>query len=75
MGLGRVGGFLGLSAGCGGALARKLAREYPSADVSVLDVPRVVEAAKQHFSQADDTIRFVEGELHPAHCSGKSPAW
>nr|XP_023668207.1 acetylserotonin O-methyltransferase-like isoform X1 [Paramormyrops kingsleyae] len=49
--------------GCGGALARELSREYPSADVSVLDVPRVVQAAKQHFSQTDDTIRFVEGDF------------
>ncbi|XP_048851528.1 acetylserotonin O-methyltransferase 2 isoform X3 [Brienomyrus brachyistius] len=56
--------------GCGGALARELAREYPSADISVLDVPRVVQAAKQHFSQPDDTIRFVEGDFF----SGEIPA-
>lgn len=48
--------------GCSGALARELAREYPSSTVTVLDLPKVVQTAKQHFSEeGDSTIEFQEG--------------
>ncbi len=48
-------------AGCSGALARELAKEYPSSTVTVLDLPAVVQTAQRHFAQQDDTICFQEG--------------
>jgi len=53
--------FLRCFAGCSGALARELAKEYPSSTVTVLDLPAVVQTAQQHFAQQDDTIGFQEG--------------
>uniref|UniRef100_A0A672N278 Acetylserotonin O-methyltransferase n=1 Tax=Sinocyclocheilus grahami TaxID=75366 RepID=A0A672N278_SINGR len=54
-------------AGCSGALARELAKEYPSSTVTVLDLPAVVQTAQQHFAQQDATIwDFFEGEIPPA---------
>ncbi|XP_063040052.1 acetylserotonin O-methyltransferase 2 [Engraulis encrasicolus] len=49
--------------GCSGGLARELAREYPSSKVTVLDLPKVIETAKQHFSESDSTIEFMEGDF------------
>lgn len=53
--------FCGVFAGCSGALARELAKEYPSSTVTVLDLPTVVQTAQRHFAQQDDTICFQEG--------------
>lgn len=50
-------------AGCSGALARELAKEYPSSTVTVLDLPAVVQTAQRHFAQQDDTICFQEGDF------------
>uniref|UniRef100_A0A8C1WJ31 Acetylserotonin O-methyltransferase n=2 Tax=Cyprinus carpio TaxID=7962 RepID=A0A8C1WJ31_CYPCA len=49
--------------GCSGALARELAKEYPSSTVTVLDLPAVVQTAQRHFAQQDDTICFQEGDF------------
>ncbi|KAI2654376.1 Acetylserotonin O-methyltransferase [Labeo rohita] len=49
--------------GCSGALARELAKEYPSSTVTVLDLPAVVQTARRHFAQHDDTICFQEGDF------------
>ncbi|ROL41542.1 Acetylserotonin O-methyltransferase, partial [Anabarilius grahami] len=49
--------------GCSGALARELAKEYPSSTVTVLDLPAVVQTAQRHFTQQDDTICFQEGDF------------
>ena len=48
--------------GCSGALARELAKEYPSSSVIVFDLPQVVETAQKHFSEQDDAIVFQSGE-------------
>lgn len=48
--------------GCTGALARELAKEYPSSSVTVFDLPLVVEAAQKHFRLEDDTVVFQSGE-------------
>ena len=48
--------------GCSGALARELARAYPSSLVTVLDLPKVIHMAREHFSEEGDTILFQEGE-------------
>lgn len=53
--------------GCTGALAREVARVYPSASVTVFDLPQVVETAQKHFSQDDDTVVFQTGEPHTFH--------
>ncbi|XP_071238549.1 acetylserotonin O-methyltransferase 2 isoform X2 [Salvelinus alpinus] len=47
--------------GCSGALARELSKAYPSSSVTVLDLPTVIQTARQHFSEQDDTIVFQEG--------------
>lgn len=52
-----------LFAGCSGALAREIAKEYPSSTVTVLDLPEVIQSAQRHFAQQDDTICFQEGVL------------
>ncbi|XP_042562389.1 acetylserotonin O-methyltransferase 2, partial [Clupea harengus] len=49
--------------GCSGALARELAREYPSSTVTVLDLPKVVQTAKQHFTESGCTVEFQEGDF------------
>lgn len=49
--------------GCTGALAREMAKAYPSSSVTVFDLPQVVETAQKHFCQEDDTVIFQEGEL------------
>ncbi|XP_052009991.1 acetylserotonin O-methyltransferase 2 isoform X2 [Xyrauchen texanus] len=49
--------------GCSGALARELAKEYPSSTVTVLDLPNVVQTAQRHFVQQDDTVQFQEGDF------------
>uniref|UniRef100_A0A8C9VXC9 Acetylserotonin O-methyltransferase n=1 Tax=Scleropages formosus TaxID=113540 RepID=A0A8C9VXC9_SCLFO len=55
--------------GCSGALAREVTREYPAATVTVLDSSAVLQAAREHFLQADDTIQFQEGDF----CAGEIP--
>ncbi|KAM9466022.1 acetylserotonin O-methyltransferase 2 isoform 2-T2 [Clarias gariepinus] len=47
--------------GCSGALARELAKAYPASTLTVLDLPQVVQIARKHFCQSDDTIVFQEG--------------
>ncbi|XP_062326329.1 acetylserotonin O-methyltransferase 2 [Osmerus eperlanus] len=49
--------------GCSGALARELARAYPSSSVTVLDLPKVIHMAREHFSEEGDTILFQEGDF------------
>lgn len=55
-----------ISTGCSGALAREMAKAYPSSSVTVFDLPQVVEAAQKHFSQENDTIVFEMGETRSA---------
>nr|XP_040056274.1 acetylserotonin O-methyltransferase 2 [Gasterosteus aculeatus aculeatus] len=58
--------------GCTGALAREMAKAYPSSSVTVFDLPQVVETALKHFPQEDaGAVRFLggdffSGELPPA---------
>ncbi|XP_044021598.1 acetylserotonin O-methyltransferase 2 isoform X2 [Siniperca chuatsi] len=57
--------------GCTGALAREMAKAYPSSSVSVFDLPQVVETAQKHFSQENDAVvfqtgDFFSGEIPPA---------
>ncbi|XP_068455864.1 acetylserotonin O-methyltransferase 2 isoform X2 [Clinocottus analis] len=49
--------------GCTGALAREMAKAYPASGVSVLDLPQVVEAARKHFPQDDDSVEFLSGDF------------
>ncbi|XP_061599364.1 acetylserotonin O-methyltransferase 2 [Cololabis saira] len=56
--------------GCTGALAREMAKAYPSSSVTVFDLPEVVEAAKKHFSLEDDAVAFQSGDFF----SGEIPA-
>ncbi|XP_055721641.1 acetylserotonin O-methyltransferase 2 [Salvelinus fontinalis] len=49
--------------GCSGALARELSKAYPSSSVTVLDLPTVIQTARQHFCEQDDTIVFQEGDF------------
>ncbi|XP_060919108.1 acetylserotonin O-methyltransferase 2 isoform X3 [Labrus mixtus] len=57
--------------GCTGALAREMAKAYPSSSVTVFDLPQVVEAAQTHFCQENDAVvfqtgDFFSGEIPPA---------
>ncbi|XP_028251385.1 acetylserotonin O-methyltransferase 2 [Parambassis ranga] len=56
--------------GCTGALAREMAKAYPSASVTVFDLPQVVETAQKHFCQEDDAVTFQTGDFF----SGEIPA-
>ncbi|XP_061652013.1 acetylserotonin O-methyltransferase 2 isoform X1 [Phyllopteryx taeniolatus] len=49
--------------GCTGALAREIAKAYPSSSVTVFDMPAVVEMATKHFLRADDTFTFQSGDF------------
>ncbi|XP_054470394.1 acetylserotonin O-methyltransferase 2 [Anoplopoma fimbria] len=49
--------------GCTGALAREMAKAYPSSSVTVFDLPQVVETAQKHFSQEDDDVVFQSGDF------------
>ncbi|MBN3305588.1 ASMT methyltransferase, partial [Amia calva] len=49
--------------GCTGALAREVSKAYPDSSVTVFDLPKVVEMAKKHYLEADDTISFQEGDF------------
>ncbi|KAF3845116.1 hypothetical protein F7725_008279 [Dissostichus mawsoni] len=49
--------------GCTGALAREMAKAWPSSSVTVLDLPQVVEAAQKHFPQEDDAVEFQSGDF------------
>ncbi|XP_062296564.1 acetylserotonin O-methyltransferase 2 [Scomber scombrus] len=57
--------------GCTGALAREVAKAYPSSSVTVFDLPKIVETAQKHFCQENDAVSFqsgdfFEGEIPPA---------
>ncbi|XP_029972152.1 acetylserotonin O-methyltransferase 2 [Salarias fasciatus] len=56
--------------GCTGALAREMAKAYPSSSVVVFDLPQVVETARKHFAQENDRIDFQAGDFF----SGEIPA-
>ncbi|KAM9842742.1 acetylserotonin O-methyltransferase 2 [Aulostomus maculatus] len=56
--------------GCTGALAREIAKVYPSSSVRVLDLPHVVEMAQKHFSQENEAVGFEAGDFF----DGKIPA-
>uniref|UniRef100_A0A3Q1FMG4 Acetylserotonin O-methyltransferase n=1 Tax=Acanthochromis polyacanthus TaxID=80966 RepID=A0A3Q1FMG4_9TELE len=56
--------------GCTGALAREMAKAYPSSSVTVFDLPQVVETAQKHFSQENDNVLFQTGDFF----SGELPA-
>ncbi|KAK1894316.1 Acetylserotonin O-methyltransferase [Dissostichus eleginoides] len=49
--------------GCTGALAREMAKAWPSSSVTVLDLPQVVETAQKHFPQEDDAVEFQSGDF------------
>ncbi|KAK2826742.1 hypothetical protein Q5P01_020956 [Channa striata] len=49
--------------GCTGALAREMAKAYPSSSVTVFDLPQVVETAQKHFAQENDTVTFQTGDF------------
>ncbi|XP_029983574.1 acetylserotonin O-methyltransferase 2 [Sphaeramia orbicularis] len=49
--------------GCTGALAREMAKAYPSSSVVVFDLPDVVEAAQKHFCQESDSVVFQSGDF------------
>ncbi|KAF3700782.1 Acetylserotonin O-methyltransferase [Channa argus] len=49
--------------GCTGALAREMAKVYPSSSVTVFDLPQVVETARKHFSQENDAVAFQTGDF------------
>lgn len=49
--------------GCTGALAREMAKAYPSSSVVVFDLPDVVEAAQKHFCQENDGVVFQSGDF------------
>ncbi|KAM3833905.1 acetylserotonin O-methyltransferase 2 [Diretmus argenteus] len=49
--------------GCSGALAREVAKAYPSSSVTVFDLPQVVEAAQKHFAEQDDVVTFQAGDF------------
>lgn len=53
--------------GCTGALAREVAKAFPSSSVTVFDLPHVVEMAQKHFAQDDDNITFQAGECLQTH--------
>ncbi|XP_051245876.1 acetylserotonin O-methyltransferase 2 isoform X1 [Dicentrarchus labrax] len=57
--------------GCTGALAREMAKAYPSSCVTVFDLPQVVETAQKHFCQENEAVvfqtgDFFSGEIPPA---------
>lgn len=49
--------------GCTGALAREVAKAYPSSSVTVFDLPQVVESAQKHFSQENEAVSFETGDF------------
>lgn len=49
--------------GCTGALAREVAKAYPSSSVCVFDLPLVVETAQKHFSQENEAVTFQAGDF------------
>lgn len=53
--------------GCTGALAREVAKAFPSSSVAVFDLPHVVEMAQKHFAQDEDTIAFQAGEYRTTY--------
>lgn len=52
--------------GCSGALAKECTSLYPGCQVTVFDIPEVVQTAKTHFSFPEEgRISFCEGGLFP----------
>ncbi|XP_039642594.1 acetylserotonin O-methyltransferase 2 isoform X2 [Perca fluviatilis] len=49
--------------GCTGALAREMAKAYPSSSITVFDLPQIVETAQKHFSQESNTVVFQSGDF------------
>ncbi|KAM7376372.1 hypothetical protein PAMP_006113 [Pampus punctatissimus] len=49
--------------GCTGALAREIAKTYPSSSVIVFDIPQVVETAQKHFCEENDAVVFQSGDF------------
>nr|XP_046269440.1 acetylserotonin O-methyltransferase 2 isoform X1 [Scatophagus argus] len=49
--------------GCTGALAREVAKAYPSSSVTVFDLPQVVKMAQKHFCQDDEAVAFQTGDF------------
>lgn len=53
-------------AGCSGALAKQCTSLYPGCQVTVFDIPEVVQTVKKHFSFLEDPrISFCEGGWLP----------
>ncbi|KAM9320268.1 acetylserotonin O-methyltransferase-like [Gastrophryne carolinensis] len=50
--------------GCTGAVAKMFLSSYPGSTVTVMDLPKVVQAAKKYFgADNDQRISFLEGDL------------
>uniref|UniRef100_A0A8C5LZ99 Acetylserotonin O-methyltransferase n=1 Tax=Leptobrachium leishanense TaxID=445787 RepID=A0A8C5LZ99_9ANUR len=50
--------------GCSGALAKQFVSENPSSTITIMDLPKVVEAAKKHFiTEEEQQISFLEGDF------------
>ncbi|XP_053313342.1 acetylserotonin O-methyltransferase-like [Spea bombifrons] len=50
--------------GCSGALAKQFVAVYPESTVTILDLPKVVQAAKKHFmTDKEWPINFHEGDF------------
>ena len=49
--------------GSTGTTARNMKKMYPENDVSVCDLPRVVELARERPENKDADIKFIPGEL------------
>ncbi|KAM9320267.1 acetylserotonin O-methyltransferase-like [Gastrophryne carolinensis] len=50
--------------GCSGALAKMFLSSYPGSAVTVMDLPKVIQAAKKYFAPDNDqNISFLEGDL------------
>ncbi|XP_063306249.1 acetylserotonin O-methyltransferase [Pelobates fuscus] len=50
--------------GCSGALAKHFVSAFPESNVTILDLPKVVETAKKHFIMDNEPrISFLEGDF------------
>ncbi|CAH2220515.1 acetylserotonin O-methyltransferase, partial [Pelobates cultripes] len=50
--------------GCSGALAKHFVSAFPESNVTILDLPKVVETAKKHFiTDNEPCISFLEGDF------------
>lgn len=61
------------SAGCTGALAHELAREYPGLKVTVFDLPEVIEDVRcfQPDGPQTEQVSFVPGQCSCVFPSGQ----